>query len=125
MTNPSYAIAQAEVAVHALERAAVPAVPDCRCQVGGVDACSVDSDWLEHVARRIATGWAVLQGNIAQAERERDEALKAGKDAKRLRKQVKAVRELLENESPMGEDLAARDVWTALSAGQKKTHAVG
>ena len=137
MTNSSYAVAQAEIAVHALEKTAVPAHPNCQCQVGGVDACSIDSDWLEHVARRVSTGWSVLRGTLAQAEAERDEALKAKKDAKRLRKQVRAVRELVrtweraaERRSDLDDDLfdstaadayrsRAQDLQDVLSPGQK------
>lgn len=35
---------------------------DCECQVGGVDAMSVDTDWLRVVAEKFAEAVALIKG---------------------------------------------------------------
>lgn len=39
-----------------LDKAIKQRAYDCDCQVGGVDAMSIDTDWLRHAAKEIRHG---------------------------------------------------------------------
>lgn len=46
---------------------------DCTCQVGGVDAMSIDTDWLREGLARIRDGLVSVDSRALLAERELDD----------------------------------------------------
>lgn len=61
------AVEKAELFIEQLAAAVDESKFNCECQVGGVDAMSVDTDWMQAGVRNLIAGWTTLR----QAE-ERD-----------------------------------------------------
>lgn len=53
----------AETALGHLVVAAKESAYNCDCQVGGVDALSLDTDWLQAALEDVEDGWAVLKAS--------------------------------------------------------------
>lgn len=66
---------------------------NCTCQAGGVDAMSIDTDWLRHAARRIRREYRAM-AERAQIAEARIQAVRAERD--HARAQVDRVQEIHE-----------------------------
>lgn len=53
-------VEEAEKWLEGLERAVERHGSDCKCQAGGVDAMSIDHDWMRMAVRKIKAGWTTL-----------------------------------------------------------------
>lgn len=70
---------------------------DCTCQVAGVDAMSIDTDWLRHAARTVRHEHRAM-AERAQVAEARIQAVRAERD--HARAQVDRVREMLDQYGP-------------------------